>query len=575
MAIKHIQLPITLLITLFVFQACGSTKSLTADKNTKATKLDQSVEVQVERLFLDANKAKLIEDDEEAIKLFLQVLELDPNNSAAQYELARLFYHEGNSFEALKYSKSAVKLEPDNKWYKLLYADILALENRPKEAADVYSEILEDNDEDLELYYEWAYLLIQSNQLKEAVEVYDKLEQKIGLDPDMIYQKQKIYLELNDLESAAAEIQKLIDAYPNVPDYYGVLAELYEANGETEKAIQLYNKILELDPNNPAGLIALADLSLKDGDRETYMKNMKLIFADPNMDIDVKIRVIYNYLQNYEEGSDEVLEAIELTSILAEAHPEDPKAHALVGDVYYMDNQYEEALKAYFESLKYAQDVFTVWQNIMIIQSELNLNESLVSTSQEAMELFPLQPISYLFNGTSLYQMKKYEEALKPFHKGAMVTIENLRLKAQFYSNMGDVFHELKDHASSDSSYDESLKHDPNNAYVLNNYAYYLSLRGENLDKAAEMSLRSNQIDENSAAFQDTYAWILYKQGKYKDAKEWQLKALQNGGEDRPVLLEHYGDILFKLGDVNGAVEYWQKSYGKGIRLCNFRQENC
>jgi tetratricopeptide (TPR) repeat protein len=95
---------------------------------------------------------------------------------------------------------------------------------------------------------------------------------------------------------------------------------------------------------------------------------------------------------------------------------------------------------------------------------------------------------------------------------------------------------------------------------VLNNYAYYLTLRNEKLDKAAEMSKKSNELRPDDATFEDTYAWVFYKQGKYEDAKIWLEKAFAHGGDKSGAILEHYGDLLFKMGKVEDALTYWNKA---------------
>ncbi|NNC94415.1 MAG: tetratricopeptide repeat protein [Chitinophagales bacterium] len=551
-----------LLLTLLMFSIVSTVEAIDRDKSKK--KVDKSVEVQVTRLFIDANKAKLIDDTEEAIKLFEEVLQLDKDNAHSKYELARIYFNNGESSRALILAKEAAKDQADNKWYRMLYADLLAYDGQFKQAAEIYEEVIEMYPDEYELHFEWAYFLIRDEQFKEAIEVYNILESKVGLDDNIIYQKQKLYLQLNEIDKAATEIQKLIDANPGTAEYIGVLAEMYEVNGDITKARELYEKILILEPENANALIAIADLSLREGDREKYMANIRKIFKDPSVDIDVKVRVLYTYIQNYEKDSEKIEEAIELGELLVEAHPEDPKSYSIQGDIFYMDDRLEKALLSYRASLGYTKDIFTVWQNILIIESELKMNEQLVETSNEAMELFPLQPLPYLFKGVAYQQLKKYQEAIKPFSKGMKVTVDNLGLKAQFYSNLGDVYHELKNHEASDSCYEESLKLDPNNPYVLNNYAYYLSLRESRLDIAKKMSFQANELDQNNAAFQDTYAWILYKLKEYKEAKEWQKLALENSEEERPVLLEHYGDILFKLGEINEAVKYWQKAMEKG-----------
>lgn len=128
------------------------------------------------------------------------------------------------------------------------------------------------------------------------------------------------------------------------------------------------------------------------------------------------------------------------------------------------------------------------------------------------------------------------------------------------YSALGDCYHELQDNKNSDAAYDKSLTYNPDNGYTLNNYAYYLSVRGEQLDKAAQMAKHANSIQANVASFEDTYAWILFKQKNYKEAKAWMEKALAHGKDKSAVQTEHYGDILFYLGDVDTAVQNWKKA---------------
>jgi Tfp pilus assembly protein PilF len=110
-----------------------------------------------------------------------------------------------------------------------------------------------------------------------------------------------------------------------------------------------------------------------------------------------------------------------------------------------------------------------------------------------------------------------------------------------------------------------ALVFDPSNAYVLNNYSYFLSLRGEKLDEAGKMAEQANILSPNTASYEDTYGWVLYKSGKYSDAKDWLGKALKDGGAEDGTVLEHYGDILFKLNDIDGAVQYWMKAKTKNV----------
>jgi tetratricopeptide (TPR) repeat protein len=109
-----------------------------------------------------------------------------------------------------------------------------------------------------------------------------------------------------------------------------------------------------------------------------------------------------------------------------------------------------------------------------------------------------------------------------------------------------------------------ALKYNPKNLYVLNNYSYYLSLREAELEKAINMSQRAIALEPENTSFQDTYGWILYKMGDFLEAEKWIKKALESGGDERPIILEHYGDILFKLGNKEDAIKYWKRAQSKG-----------
>ena len=204
--------------------------------------------------------------------------------------------------------------------------------------------------------------------------------------------------------------------------------------------------------------------------------------------------------------------------------------------------------------------MFTVWQQIFFINSDLQDFESLKTYTEEAKEYFPNQALVYFFNGLAYQQTKDYDNAEKAYNRGVKMAGENIELKSQFYSNLGDVYNELKQYKESDDNFEKALALNSRNAYVLNNYSYYLSLRGEQLEKAAEMSKRSNEISPGNSSFLDTYAWIMYKDGKYKEAKEWQLKAIEASDRPSATLLEHLGDILFKLGEKTAAVEKWEEA---------------
>ena len=549
-------------LLLAALSGCKTSGTATKSSAASGSNLNEEQRVLAERTFIEGQRAKSIEDYEEAIKKFQEVVKIDPKNAVAHFELSSLFYSANKFDEALAESDQAVKLNPGNKWFLEEMAAIQMKKNDTKNAIKSYDQLIKLSPNDPDNYFDLAYLYLQSNQPDQAIKTYDLFEKNYGLEESVIMQKERIYLKQNKFDNAVAEVQKLIDAYPGEVQYLGMMAELYSLNNKKEKAGEIYQKILEIEPDNAQALMATADINSAKGDTAARYEGMKKIFANTKVSVDVKVKMLYTYIQYYDIRKDKIKEAFELADLLVQAHPNEAKAFAIKGDLYYIDKQDSVALPAYLKALELRKEVFAVWQQVMLIYNARRDWVKLDDICTQAMELFPNQALVHLFKGGAETQLKKYDKALKSFQKAERMTTDN-PIKAQIYSNLGDTYHSLGREAESDSAYERSLKLDPENGYVLNNYSYYLSLRRANLQRAKQMSAYSNKLDPENDSFQDTYAWILFQLGEFADAKKYQEKAVsKNPGN--PTLLEHYGDILIQLGDKDKALDFWRKAKSAG-----------
>ncbi len=392
------------------------------------------------------------------------------------------------------------------------------------------------------------------------------MEKKIGITEELSMKKQSIYLQEKKVNKAVEELEKLIDLYPDETRYYAVLAELCLNNGLNEKAEWAYQKIIELDPENPYVHISLADYYKKNGNEEQAFEELKKGFSNPALDIDTKIQILIQYYTINEIYEKYKEQAFTLADILVQAHPDDPKSYSMQGDFLYQAEKYPEALIAFNNVIKLDSSKYLVWEQLLFTLSSLDSNNALLRESRKTIELFPEQPLPYLFAGGALYMNKEWNDCIKVLEKGLYFIVNNPMMEAQFFAYLGDAYNQTGNNIKSDDSYNKVLALTPDNDYVLNNYAYYLSIRGENLEKAAKMAKRATELKPNSSSNQDTYGWVLYKLGYYEEAKTWIEKAMENGAENSPVILEHYGDVLWKLGDTEEAVHWWikAKEAGKG-----------
>ena len=535
-----------------------SSKKKKKKKKTEQTYGDNSA------VFIDANSQKMLGNYEEAAKLYEKCLEINANDDASLYELAKINLMNNNPEEALVQIRRATEIDPYNDYYLVLYASVLQAFEKYNDAVKVYKQLIELNPINLDYYNKLAVSYLYEGKPMDAIEVYDDLEQKIGITEEFSMKKQSIYLQEKKVDKAVIEIEKLIDQYPLESKYYAVLAEMCLANGMDEKAEEAYNKIAEIDPDNPYIHISLADYYRKNGNEEKAFEELKIGFANKNLDIDSKIQILITYYTVTEIYEDLKDQAFELSKILIETHPEDPKAYSMYGDFLYQDKRLEESREAFRKVISLDSSKYLVWEQLLFVESELDDMDAMLIESKQTIELFPEQPLPYLFAGGAYYQKKAWEECIDVLNKGLYFVVNNIPMEAQFYAYMGDAYNQLGNDPKSDEAYDNVLKLDPDNDYVLNNYAYYLSLRNENLEKAAEMAKRATELKPNSPANQDTYGWVLYKMGNFTEAEIWIGKSVANEEDASGVLLEHYGDVMWQLGNTEKAYEYWLKAKEKG-----------
>jgi tetratricopeptide (TPR) repeat protein len=513
--------------------------------------------------FFDASKEKILGNYDNAIELYRKCLEQDPGDAAAMYEIAGIYVDQGKIDEALDFAEKAVELDPANKWYKILLIGIYQAQGKYADAGNIIAALIMAEPDNIAYYQDQALNYIYNNDYKNAIRTYDLLEQQMGINEDISLQKEKIYIMMGKPDKAVEELQKLARAYPEEPRYLEMLAELYMTAGMYDQALETYNEILKLDPENPYINISLSDYYRKKGDKAKSLEYLKAGFANPALDIDSKVSILLAYYSLTEIYSSYKEEAFELASILIKAHPNDPKAHSIYADFLVQDQRYEEARAAFRKVISLDSTRYLIWEQLLFVESELRDNQAMSDESLRALQLFPDQPMLYLFAGAAFFQMKDFEAAAKYFGAGANFVVANDKMLAQFYSYLGDTYFQLKEHEKSDEAYERVLKIEPDNAPVLNNYAYYLSLRDLNLDKAAEMAKKAVETEPGNASYLDTYGWVFFKLGKYEEAKEWIAKALDKG-EGSAVVIEHYGDALWKLDDKKEALKYWEKALKAG-----------
>lgn len=539
---------------LFFSHAQGqSTRSKKDKKNNSAITLKQEAEYQ----FTEGMKEFIIDNLPRALSAFEKSLQYDPANAAAHFMIAQTYERQGNFYKALLSAQKAIQLNDANKYYYLLLARIYDRKQDYYEEIKVYQQLLKKIPDAYEYYFELAAVYSYVGKWEDAIKCYDKYEKYAGITEEISRQKQQIYLKLGKINDAINEARKLAAAFPEDVRYMIVLAELLISHQKNDEAEKILQEVLKKDPLNPYVNISLYSILTSKG--KTNEANQKLMdaFSNPLMDIDTKVGILITKIRQLPNEDIKKL-CLNLGKILADVHPNEAKAHAMYADILAISNQNKDALNHYLQAVKLDPGHYKIWQQIVIINYELNSIDSLIKHSERALELYPNQSIFWFYNGIA-YQLKKnYKKSAASFEQGKKLAANDKNLLVQFNSLLGDTYNGLKEYKKSDECFEEALRYDENNHVVLNNYSYYLSLRKEKLEQAKRMSEKVIKEFPDNPTYLDTYAWILYVMKDYAKAKDIFEKIADTSNNG--TIVEHYGDVLYQLGQKDKALEQWKKA---------------
>ena len=502
---------------------------------------------------------KYNENFDMAIAYFEEALKAFPEDHASMYELSALYSRKGLPEKGFEMIKAAVELDSTNKWYKIRLADFYSQNNDYDSFVNIYDDLLKDEPNNLEYLEVYIDALLHLERYEQVTEKLDVFEDNIGVNEYISLQKLEIYNLLGNKDKVIEEMEKLSKAYPYETRYMSVLAEMYMQDKRDQDALNVYLKIKEINPEDPYINTSLLEYYQKQGELDKAFEEFILAIKNKKLDYNTKAQ-IYEYWFNLKDDGDNTVKEAEIAgNAFIETHPDKELGYYVIGTVHYNNENYAEAKKYYMDAIARDSSSFISWYQLIFTDLELNDTEGLYEHTMNAQRFYPEQPIFYLFNGVALIEMQKYQEAAKVLEKGRYLSADK-KLTVNFDTYLADIYHELGEKDKMYKQYDRVLKNDPENIYVLNNYAYFLSEDNTRLEDALRMSAVTVEKEPKNTTYLDTYAWVLYKLGRYKEAKKWMEKVFSYDKNASGVYYEHYGDILYKFGDTQKAVQNWKKA---------------
>lgn len=500
-----------------------------------------------------------------AYDLFSYCLSLDTASSPVLYELAMFQLQRNRPEKAVEMLKSAVAHSDDNFTYRMTLAGLYRNLGMYGEASDSYEELVKRYPDKSELNYYLADALTQEGEIGAAIDAYNVLESTMGMNEILSLQKFKLYQTLKQPDKAFEEIEKLANKYPMNARYRLLMGDLHLENEETEKALACYQQAHEIDPDDPRYIVSMANYYDQTGDKEAAEQEIRDALVNEKLDVETKVGILSRYVQRLQQTQQGIENANSLFQTLLDQHPEDTELKLMYGSLL-MAQQKEEEAKFQFQLVTEMEPSNEgAWQQLLNISLKGEDIPEVIRICTRCKELFPEAPEYYFYLGIGYFMQEKYQESLDTYYAGLKIIPEgNGVVKSNFYGQIGDLYYQMEKMDEAYKAYDEALKYNENNAPVLNNYSYFLTLDKKDLKKAERMAAQCIKLEPDNATYLDTYAWVFFVQGNYTLAKIYIENALSKDKTNSAELVDHYGDILYMSGEKDKALEQWKKAKEMG-----------
>lgn len=497
---------------------------------------------------------------EKALAYFQTVLELNPMHAASSFQVAKLLT---DPKEAIKYSYRSTRIEPNNIWYKYQLGALYTSTKSYQKAIELWRDIISREPSNSQLYRYLAALYETTGQPIAAISVIDSALQRAGDDFELLEYKQQLLGSSYQSKQATENAKLMVELYPNEPLPLLHLAASYEATRQDSLAKTYFEKALAIDSTDIQVLIPVSEYYTRSGKESRYLDILNDIFASKEVNLDAKIDYFKSTLSNATVYRRFLFKIDNLIRTLRLNYLNNYEVDKLYAQHLINIGKTEEAVAVYKQHLSVAEEAKTAYREVIAIESYLGHTDSVSLYMADALRLNPDDYELPMIHASMLFNAERYSDAINTL-KNYMPKLPSDSTRSIYYGFIGDIYDKAGSPKKRYKMYDKALSFDANNINVLNNYSYFLSVDGTQLEKALKMASKVMEHDGSNPTYIDTYAWVLYKLGQYKEARVAMRKAIALEENPSSELYLHYGDILYKLGETSTASIYWDKAEKAG-----------
>ena len=547
--------------------SCGSAKKTSiSSKNLSETVSKDLLSPEERRkfdyFFLEAVRLKEKGEADAAFEMYRHCLSIDPQSAVTLYELGKFYLYLGQPEKGEDFLRKAMAAEPGNYWYKETLAGYYQGKGEHLKSIEVLEEMAAQFPSRLEPLMALVDLYGRTKDYPKVIHSLDRLEKLDGKSEQISMEKFRMYLAMDDNEKAFSEIESLVKEYPYEMRYLTILGDVYMENGKEDEAFGTYQEVLAQEPGYAPAMLSLASYYEKTGQDSLYRVQLDGLLLNQKVESRTKVNIMRQLIMRSERSDRDSTQIVGLFDSMLAQEQENADVAMLAAQYLLSKRMDEKAKPVLWKVLELDPENKPARLQVLSFAISKEDLDEVIRICSPAVEYMPEALEFYYYWGIAHYQKEQHDEALEVFKKGVrQVTPDSEKtMVSDFYSIMGDLYHIKKMNVEAYAAYDSALVYKPDNIGALNNYAYYLSVERKNLDKAEEMSYKTVKAEPTNNTYLDTYAWILFEKGKYVEARIYIDQAMQNGGDKSSVVVEHCGDIYYKNGEAEKALEYWKQA---------------
>lgn len=519
-------------------------------------------------------------------ELLSQCLRINPTRSEAHYEMAQLQLDMGEDEMGLQSLETAQRLQPENYWYASALGQVYQQLDSIDLAIKVYKDMAKHHRYKVEPRFALLGFYQQKQDFDSMIQVLDTLEKLQGKSEEISMQKYRIYLQENDSTKAFSAIDDLITEYPYDTRFRNLKAGLLMEHNRKDEALHTFYAVLKQEPSNGAARYGVASYYYQKKDTTEYELQLDTLLKDSHVAPQVKVSVLRNYVvQMTRAGKDSLI--VSRLDMALKSDSTDTEVPMFYISYLVSNKMKKQAIPILNHLLKLNPENGAARLQLLQYMLQNQDKETVKTLCEGGIQYHPEEILYHFYLAITYTQDKKSREVIRICQEGQKYITSETRkeVASDMYTLQGDAYHELGEMDNCYKAYERALKIYPDNVGVLNNYAYFLALDNKNLERAEIMSQKTVVAEPDNKTYLDTYAWVLFMSGKYKDAKMYIDRVIPSQKEVRgqatkslnskdekeaktievsPDVWEHAGDIYYMCGLKDEALIYWQKALELG-----------